>query len=106
MKPLQSGGSLSDILLSVDLPVVSDEECDALNGAGSIVPSMLCAGDTTNGGIDSCQGDSGGPLFTGTGAAAVQHGIVSWGYGCADAQYPGVYSQVSYFLDWIAANRA
>ena len=41
------------------------------------------------GGIDSCQGDSGGPLFTGTGDSAVQHGIVSWGQGCALAGYPG-----------------
>jgi secreted trypsin-like serine protease len=43
----------------------------------------------TTGGIDSCQGDSGGPLFTGTGADAVQHGIVSWGQGCALARFPG-----------------
>ena len=34
------------------------------------------------------KGDSGGPLFD----AATQNklvGIVSWGYGCADANYPG-----------------
>ena len=43
------------------------------------------------GGIDSCQGDSGGPLFSGTGADAVQHGVVSWGRGCALAGYPGIY---------------
>lgn len=101
-----SGGSISDTLRSVDVPVVSDAECDNAYGAGSIYPSMLCAGDISNGGIDSCQGDSGGPLFTGTGATAVQHGIVSWGQGCALAGYPGVYTQVSYFIDWIAANRA
>lgn len=41
------------------------------------------------GGLDSCQGDSGGPLFSGSGSNAVQHGIVSWGQGCALAQYPG-----------------
>lgn len=104
-----SGGSISDLLRSVDVPVVSDAECNTLY-AGLLNPdpifaSMLCAGDVTNGGIDSCQGDSGGPLFTGTGANAVQHGIVSWGRGCAAASYPGVYTQVSYFLDWIAANQ-
>lgn len=100
-----AGGSISDVLLKVDVPVVSDAECETKYGAGTILPSMLCAGDTTNGGIDSCQGDSGGPLFAGSGTTAVQHGIVSWGQGCADALYPGVYTQVSYFLDWIAANR-
>ncbi|KAK4020476.1 hypothetical protein OUZ56_002450 [Daphnia magna] len=97
------GGSISDVLLSVDIPVISDADCSAAYG-GSVTSSMMCAGGP-NGGIDSCQGDSGGPLFTGTGAEAVQHGIVSWGQGCAQAAYPGVYTQVSYFLDWIAANR-
>ncbi|XP_046450136.1 trypsin-1-like [Daphnia pulex] len=104
-----SGGSISDVLRSVDIPVVSDADCDSAYGgtasSPSVFPSMMCAGDTANGGIDSCQGDSGGPLFTGTGETAVQHGIVSWGQGCALARFPGVYTQVSYFLDWIAAAR-
>ncbi|EFX77154.1 trypsin [Daphnia pulex] len=104
-----SGGVISDQLRSVDVPVVDDDVCNRAYGGTAaspqVYPSMLCAGDISNGGIDSCQGDSGGPLFTGTGASAVQHGIVSWGQGCALAGYPGVYTQVSFFLDWIAANR-
>ena len=39
------------------------------------------------------QGDSGGPLYDDDNNALV--GIVSWGFGCADPQYPGVYAQVS-----------
>jgi len=100
-----SGGSLSDLLRKVDVPIISDADCDAQNGAGSVDgPTMICAA-LPEGGVDSCQGDSGGPLFTGTGANAVQHGVVSWGYGCAVAGKPGVYAQVSNYIDWIAANR-
>lgn len=108
-----SGGVISDQLRSVEVPVVSDDVCNtAYGGTASspeVYPSMICAGDISNGGVDSCQGDSGGPLYVtpldGNAAEARQIGIVSWGQGCALAGYPGVYTQVSYFLDWIATNR-
>jgi len=96
----QSGGQIADKLQGVEVPYVDDATCDSNYGAGSITPSMICAGRA---GVDSCQGDSGGPLFAGKGSK-VQVGIVSWGRGCALPGYPGVYTQVSYFLDWIATN--
>ncbi|XP_057318604.1 trypsin-like isoform X2 [Microplitis mediator] len=45
-------------------------------------------------------GDSGGPLI----CNKTQVGIVSWGYGCAERQSPGVYTRVDHYLHWI--NRA
>lgn len=43
------------------------------------------------------QGDSGGPLVCGGRA----YGVVSWGNGCGDAKFPGVYVAVSKFRRWI-----
>ncbi|XP_066964773.1 trypsin-1-like [Macrobrachium rosenbergii] len=90
------GGSLPDKLRKVDVPVVADESCRESYGASDIVDSMLCAG-YPEGGKDTCQGDSGGPFVCG----GKLHGIVSWGYGCARPNYPGVYTEVAYFRDWI-----
>lgn len=56
---------------------------------------MMCAGTDTN--HDSCQGDSGGPLL----CNGVQTGVVSFGAGCGDRSYPGVYTSVSTFYEWI-----
>lgn len=55
------------------------------------------------GGVDTCQGDSGGPMFRKDDSGAfIQVGIVSWGQGCAEPGYPGVYSEVSTFAADIA----
>lgn len=59
---------------------------------------MICAG-LTQGGKDACQGDSGGPLVVNS----VQVGVVSWGIGCAQAGYPGVYASVPNLRSWISS---
>ena len=54
------------------------------------------------GGIDSCQGDSGGPLACmSSSGTPVLHGITSFGCGCARPDYPGVYTRVASYLEWI-----
>ena len=55
---------------------------------------------------DACNGDDGGPLVCNDGNnKAVIFGVVSrLGPGCADPNYPGVYSKVSTALDWIKSN--
>ena len=59
----------------------------------------ICAG-RASGGKDSCYGDSGGPLVTMT-SPPVLVGVVSNGFGCALAGYPGLYSRVSTYTDFI-----
>lgn len=51
------------------------------------------------------QGDSGGPLLHQLANGRwVNIGIVSWGIRCGDPGYPGIYTRVTSYLDWIFAN--
>lgn len=97
---LSSGGSQPNILQEVDVTVASNSQCitGTAYSSGEITSNMLCA---SAGGKDSCQGDSGGPLVTEEGGAFSLIGVVSWGYGCAQANAPGVYSRVTAQKDWI-----
>ena len=89
---LASGsGALPRQLQVVSVPIVSREECNkAYEAYGGITVNMICAG-VPSGGKDACQGDSGGPLVV----DGKLVGIVSWGTGCAEPLYPGVYSNVA-----------
>jgi secreted trypsin-like serine protease len=98
------GGDPSDTLREAQVPIVSDADCSAayaLVGIGDTTVSqfdpatMLCAGYLGRGGVDTCQGDSGGPLLVPIAQGGYrQAGITSWGAGCAEKDYPGVYSRI------------
>ncbi|XP_066265675.1 trypsin-1-like [Branchiostoma lanceolatum] len=100
---LSEGGSSSAVLMKVSVPIVSRDGCRDAYGESEITDEMICAG-FDEGGKDSCQGDSGGPLTCVYSGAETLDGIVSWGYGCAHPGYPGVYTRVGQFVDWINDN--
>ncbi|XP_013102958.1 trypsin alpha-4 [Stomoxys calcitrans] len=94
---LEAGGSfLPTTLQYVEVSILSQTSCASSSyGYGTqIKPTMICAYTV---GKDSCQGDSGGPLVSG----GVLVGVVSWGKGCAEQNYPGVYADVAALRSWV-----
>ncbi|XP_061093534.1 trypsin-like isoform X1 [Conger conger] len=87
-------------LQCLDVPIVDDAECERAY-PGMITRTMVCAG-FMHGGQDACNGDSGSPLVC---YGEVQ-GLVSWGQGCAQPNYPGVYTKVCELLPWISDTMA
>jgi secreted trypsin-like serine protease len=88
-------------LQAVDTQLVPDDTCQIdYDAVGAIVtPSMICAGEAL-GGKDSCSGDSGGPLVAHStpGSAPgndLLAGLVAWGEGCAEPDFPGVYTRAA-----------
>ncbi|MEQ8272931.1 MAG: trypsin-like serine protease [Deltaproteobacteria bacterium] len=101
---LRSGGSSPDTLQEVTVPIVSQDQANQAYGGG-ITSDQIGAGLLGVGGRDSCQGDSGGPLTVPDGnGGRLLAGVVSWGFGCADARFPGMYARVSSFSAWIQSN--
>lgn len=91
-------GSSSNQLRTATVPIVSDASCKSSYKTDFVQSDMVCAG-LTSGGTDTCQGDSGGPLLIG----GVLAGITSWGEGCAQAGFPGVYTRLTTFSSVVTA---
>ncbi|KAI4499079.1 hypothetical protein M0802_005945 [Mischocyttarus mexicanus] len=96
------GGMLPGKVHEVQVPVWSLTQCRKMKyRANRITNNMICAGKGTQ---DSCQGDSGGPLLVYESDRLEIAGIVSWGVGCGRPGYPGVYTRVAKYLNWINTN--
>lgn len=85
------------MLQAAYVTIVAEAVCArAYFGVATVTPGMICA-NATNPSRDACQGDSGGPLVMNR----TLIGIVSWGEGCADREYPGVYTRVTTYSLWV-----
>ena len=100
-----SGQEFPDRLQAVRVSVIKHRRAitlyEKLGEDPNNIPDTMLAAGRIKGGKDSCQGDSGGPLVAKKDGKKVLVGIVSWGYGCAEAKTPGWYTRVSSYHDWI-----
>ncbi|KAI1286867.1 Proclotting enzyme [Halotydeus destructor] len=98
------GGPGSDKLREVQLPVWNYTQCVNVYTDKIFTVRNYCAG-YQDGSKDTCQGDSGGPMMLlGPQNRWMAVGIVSWGFRCGEPGFPGVYTRVNEYLDWILAN--
>ncbi|GFY67716.1 clotting factor B [Trichonephila inaurata madagascariensis] len=111
----RSGGPMSMRLRQLSaMPVISNYQCnqvfrERLTGFGNqfpegITPGFICAGFLNEQGKDSCGGDSGAPLMFQDRDQWYAVGVVSFGYACGRQGYPGGYTRVSQYLNWINRN--
>jgi len=95
----REGGAIATQLMEALTPIVTNADCSL--SYGTITDNMLCAG-YVEGGKDACQGDSGGPLVVPTPDGSWKlAGVVSFGYGCARANFYGVYTRVANYVPWM-----
>merc|ERR1719317_700556 len=101
-------GPTSNILLQGLISVVTNQECkekfSQFNNV-DIGDTKICARDK-NDRIDACQGDSGGPMVVLKKSVDNRFryhliGVVSFGYRCAVKGFPGVYTRVTEYDQWI-----
>ncbi|KAH8324038.1 hypothetical protein KR074_008619 [Drosophila pseudoananassae] len=88
-------GPVPNEIVNVNLVIQSRDKCDAYGY--SFQGGMLCVSNPSYDDSDSCEGDSGGPLI----CDGKVYGIVSFGTGCGEPRFPGIYTDVYSYLGWI-----
>lgn len=97
-------GGASATLQRAAVAFVGKDECESAyrkkDASFRLAADQICAGG--DGVYDSCQGDSGGPLMVSDpNFGDIQVGVVSWGYGCAVKNFPGLYTDINFHMKWI-----
>lgn len=99
-------------LFRADLQLIDNTTCSRVKDYGphvengeQVVPihrDVLCGGSARG---KACSGDSGGPVVLTNSAEPVLVGVVSWTRtgSCEQLQFPGVFTRVSSYIDWINA---
>ncbi|EFX73010.1 hypothetical protein DAPPUDRAFT_215674 [Daphnia pulex] len=93
------GGRVSQKLLKANVTIQDNSVCTRQYGSDFYGNAMLCASAP---GKDTCQGDSGGPIIVN----GVLVGTTSWGNGCADPRFAGIYTRITTYVDWIQTTMA
>ena len=100
---LSYGGINPNVLMQVDIPLVSKQRCNAAY-PGKIDDSMICVGKD-QGGVGGCHGDSGGPLVCEFNRTWYLEGATSWGgLPCAAPSKYTVYANIRHLKSWIMSN--
>ena len=88
-------------------PIISKNNPNINYKKSEITDGMILAGKSfskPSQNVDTCYGDSGGPLLYVYDGVTYLVGLTSWGTGCALKGYPGVYTNVNYYREWITVN--
>ncbi|CAI9541891.1 unnamed protein product, partial [Staurois parvus] len=95
-------GALQEVMT----PLIDLNTCQTMySNTGStekIKYDQICSG-YKDGQKDSCKGDGGGPLVCKVHGIWYQVGIVSFGVGCANPNFPGVNTLVTAYQTWISS---
>lgn len=99
----ENGNISVDLIFGV-VPVTDASRCRTAYAQNFFVGGgQICAGGINPNDPDTCRGDSGGPLshYNALTDKRTLLGITSYGEGCGRPNYPGVYTRIHAYADWI-----